>query len=115
MSIRLYMDVNVRRALTDALRLHGVDVITAQEDGAGYLSDSDILDRATASGRVIFTHDQDFIREAAVRQRLGTSFAGIIYAHQIELTLGQCLQDLLLITQAGKPEDLINRIEFLPL
>ena len=33
MSIKLYMDVHVRRAVTRGLRLRDVDVITAQEDG----------------------------------------------------------------------------------
>ncbi len=115
MSLRLYMDVNVRRALTEALRLRGVDVLTAQEDGTGELRDAEHLDRATALGRVIFTHDKDFMREAAQRQQRGESFTGIIYAHQVEVSLGQCFQDLLLITQAGQPEDMLNRLEYLPL
>lgn len=34
MSVRLYMDVHVRRAVTEGLRLRGVDLLTAQEDGA---------------------------------------------------------------------------------
>lgn len=39
MSVKLYMDVHVRRAVTDGLRLRGVDVLTAQEDGAGEFDD----------------------------------------------------------------------------
>ena len=35
MSVRLYMDVHVRRAVTAGLRLRGVDVLTAQEDDMG--------------------------------------------------------------------------------
>lgn len=34
MSLRLYMDANVPRAIAEGLRLRGVDVLTAQEDGA---------------------------------------------------------------------------------
>ncbi|MFL6215812.1 MAG: hypothetical protein ACJ74J_18155 [Blastocatellia bacterium] len=41
------MDVQIRRALTEGLRLRGVDVLTAQEDGADELSDHELLDRAT--------------------------------------------------------------------
>ena len=37
MSVELYMDVHVRRVVTDGLRSRGVDVLTAQEDGAGEL------------------------------------------------------------------------------
>jgi hypothetical protein len=34
MSSSFYMDVHVRKAVTDGLRLRGADVLTAQEDGA---------------------------------------------------------------------------------
>lgn len=115
MSIAFYMDVNVRRALTEALRLRGVDVLTAQEDGAAKLPDPLLLDRATALGRVLFTHDRDFLREAVLRQKQNEAFTGVIYAHQIETTLAQCLNDLLLIAQAGELEDLVNCVEYLPL
>ncbi len=39
MSVALYMDVNVRRAVTDGLRLRGTEVLTAQEDGSRELED----------------------------------------------------------------------------
>ena len=55
MSVRLYMDVHVRRAVTAGLRLRGVDVLTAQEDGNRELLDPELLDRATELGRVLFT------------------------------------------------------------
>ena len=109
------MDVQIRLALTEALRLRGVDLLTAQQDGATEVSDSDLLDRATALGRVVFTHDQDFLRESAWRQQRGQFFTGVIYAHQIRVTIGQCLKDLELIAQVGNPEDLANRIIHLPL
>jgi hypothetical protein len=34
LSVRLYMDVQVPRAITEGLRVRGVDVLTAQDDGA---------------------------------------------------------------------------------
>ncbi len=55
MSVKLYMDVHVRRAVTDGLRLRGVDVLTALEDGAAELEDPALLDRATELGRVLFS------------------------------------------------------------
>jgi hypothetical protein len=55
LSIRLYMDVHVPFAVTVALRLRGVDVLTAQDDGAGRYSDPELLDRATRVGRVLFS------------------------------------------------------------
>lgn len=41
------MDHHVPRAITNGLRLRGVDVITAAEDGAGELGDPVLLKRAT--------------------------------------------------------------------
>jgi len=38
------------------LRLRGVDVITAYEDGADDMDDSALLDRATELGRVFFSY-----------------------------------------------------------
>ena len=51
MSLRLYMDVHVRRSVTTALRFRGVDVLTAQEDGTARWDDGPLLDRATDTER----------------------------------------------------------------
>jgi hypothetical protein len=115
MSIRLYMDVHVRRAITDGLRLRGVDVLTAQEDGARELDDSSLLDRATVLGHVLFTQDDDLLREAAGRQQRGETFAGVIYGHQLNVTVGQCIDDLELIAQVSEPEEWLNRLTYIPL
>ena len=115
MSLTLYMDVNVRRAITEGLRLREVDVVTAQEDATGRLSDAVLLDRAMALGRVLFTHDEDLLREAAERQQRGERFAGVIYAHQLKVTIGQCIRDLELLAKVNEPEDCANRVEYLPL
>ena len=55
MSLSFYMDVHVPWAITTELRLRGVNVVTAQEDGAGQFKDPMLLDRASALGRVLVT------------------------------------------------------------
>jgi predicted nuclease of predicted toxin-antitoxin system len=92
-----------------------MDVLTAQEDGAGNFDDPRLLDRASELRRVLFTHDDDLLREGARRQETGEKFAGVIYAHQLNLTVGQCVEDLELIAQATEPEEWINRVTYLPL
>jgi hypothetical protein len=114
-SIKLYMDVHVPRAVTEGLRMRGVEVLTAQEDGADRLPDPDLLDRATALGRVLFSEDSDLLREAARRQLAGESFAGLVYAHQLKVTVGGLVQDLELIAEVCEPEDIRDRVEYLPL
>lgn len=53
MAVGLYMDVHIARAITVGLRLRGVDVLTAQEDGARTYDDSRLLDRATEMRRIL--------------------------------------------------------------
>ena len=109
------MDQNVPRSITTGLRSIGVDVITAQEDGSSEMGDSELLERAGELERVLFTHDDDLVVEGTKRQKLGMHFHGVIYAHQLRISIGRCIQELELIAKAGEPEDLVNRIQFLPL
>jgi predicted nuclease of predicted toxin-antitoxin system len=109
------MDVHVRRAVTTGLRLRGVDVLTAQEDGAGELDDPRLLDRAAELGRVLFTQDDDLLKEAARRRETGEGFAGVIYGHQLNVTVGQCIEDLELIARSTENEEWIGSVTYLPL
>lgn len=109
------MDVHVPKAITVALRVQGVDVLTAQEDRATTLPDAELLRRATALGRVLVSRDRDLLREARALQAAGTSFAGVIYAHQLRVSIGKCIEDLHLIAAALEPEEMRMRVEYLPL
>lgn len=115
MSIALYMDEHVHRAITVGLRLRDVDVLTVQDDGRRNMPDAVLLDRAAELGRVIFSQDEDLLAEARRRQVEGIPFSGVIYAHQLRVTIGACVRDLELIAQAAEPKDLANRVEYLPL
>jgi predicted nuclease of predicted toxin-antitoxin system len=115
MSVRLYFDVHVRRAVADGLRLRGVDVLTAQEDETAELEDSRLLDRATQLGRLLFTQDKDFLREASRRLGAGEVLFGIVYAHQLRVSIGQCITDLEMIAKNSEPDEWIDRVEHLPL
>jgi predicted nuclease of predicted toxin-antitoxin system len=109
------MDVHVRRAITDGLRLRSVDVLTAQEDGANQLDDPELLDRSTQYGRVLFTQDDDLLAEASRRQQSGQIFSGLIYAHQLNISVGRCISDLELVAKATDPVEWINSTRYLPL
>ena len=52
--ISFYMNQHVPRAIIEGLRLRGVDVMIAFEDGASERGDSELLDRATEPGRIHF-------------------------------------------------------------
>lgn len=109
------MDHNIPQAITDGLRLREVDVLTAYEDDAHRLPDSELLDRATELGRVFFSQDADLLREAQQRQQSGKSFCGVIFAHQRRVSIRKCIDDLEIIAQAVKPEELVNQVEYLPI
>ena len=109
------MDENVHRAISGGLRLRGVDVLTVQEDERSGATDPEVLDRAAELGRPLFSQDNDLLAEARYRQSRGIPFPGVVYAHQLHVTIGDCIRDLELIAEAAEPSDLENRVEFLPL
>lgn len=115
MSVALYMDEHIRQPVTNGLRQRRIDILTVQEDGRRGEDDDVLLDRATKLGRVIFTQDQDFLIEGARRQREGVQFAGVIFADQGRITVGQCVRDLELIASVCSPDELADKVIYLPL
>jgi hypothetical protein len=89
MSVAIYMDAHVHSAITEQSRRRGVDVFTAQDDGSDNLDDEALLSRSTSLGRVMFTFDIRFKARAEDWQRLGKSFAGLVWGHPMRLTIGQ--------------------------
>ena len=115
MSVAFYMDVHVPAAITRALRRRSVDVITAQEDGTARSPDVELLDRASSLERMISTRDSDFLAEAVRCQRAAEPFATVIYAHQRDASIGQCVKDLELIAQTASFDEKQGQIVYLPL
>lgn len=114
MGVRIYMDVHVPRAITHQLRLRGVDVLTARDDGRTDVSDEDVLLRAGQLGRVVFTQDIRFHAMAGQWQGGGRWFAGLVFGHQLEGTIGQYVRDLEIIAKASDPEEWLNMTARIP-
>lgn len=76
---------------------------------------SSCLTGASALRRILFTFDDDLLSEAAARRKNGKPFSGVVYAHPLQISIGKCISDLQIIGQAGEPQDMENRVEFLPL
>ena len=106
--IRYYTDEHVSRAVIVGLRQRGVDVLSVPEASKLGASDEEHLAFALAEGRVLFTHDADFLRLASS----GINHAGIVYAPQ-PTPVGETIRGLMLIYQVLDSEDLINGIEYL--
>jgi Domain of unknown function (DUF5615) len=114
-SVRLYFDVHIPIAIAEALRLREVDVLRAQEDGTAELEDPRLLDRATELDRVLFTQDKGFLKEATRRHEKGEDFSGIIYGHQLNMTIGECITSLEIIAKDSEPGEWVGRVEYIPL
>ena len=40
---------------------------------------------------------------------------GIVYAHQLRVSIGRCIDDLEIIATVGDEADLLNEVKYLPL
>lgn len=115
MALALFMDVHVPEAVTEQLRRREVDGVTARDDGSDTLEDDQLLDRARELNRVCFTQEIRFKAMAESWQETGREFAGLVFAHQLGVTIGQMVADLELIAKASDIAEWRNQIERLPL
>jgi hypothetical protein len=65
--------------------------------------------------RVLFSQDDDLLAIADAWLREGRPFAGVIYAHQLRVTVGQAVRDLELMATVLEPAEMRSRVAFLPL
>jgi predicted nuclease of predicted toxin-antitoxin system len=107
--VRFQLDAHVPDAVAEALRRRGVDVQTANEAGLRTAPDSAYVARAIAEGRVIVTHDSDFLRIHHSQQ----AHAGIAYCGQGKRTIGEIIAALVLIYEVLDAEEMNGRLEFI--
>ena len=115
MALKLYMDVHVPAAITEGLRRRGVDVLTSQADGTREADDDRLLERTTELGCLLFSQDYDLLRIANDWQRRGQHFAGLMFAHQENTSIGGCIEDIELLAQCCDADEVANRVIYLPL
>jgi len=112
---RLYVDEDASDAdLVAALRSRHVDVVTAVDAGLKEATDEAQLRCAATERRVLYTFNAKHF--CALHGRLvtdGEFHAGIIIGTQQRYTVGGQLRRLLKLLAAFKPEQMVNRIEFL--
>lgn len=115
MTLSLYADHHVNSAIIEGLRRKGIDVVTAFEDGFGRRADADLLARAYELDRVVFTQDVDFIVIADEWLAAGRPFAGVVFAHQLKVTIGQAIRDLEIVCRVLTLRETANQLIRLPL
>ena len=77
------------------------------------LTDEEQLLFAKKKKATIFTHDTDFLKIGAKWIDEGRTHYGIIYCHQKDYTVGECIRRLKFLATILTQEDMINHIEFL--
>ena len=107
--IRFHLDENVDGAISRGLRDRGFDVTMPADVGLLEADDAEHMAFAAAEGRVLFTHDADFLRLHAA----GTPHAGIVYCHRLSRTVGEIVRGLLLVAACLDAEEFRNHVEFL--
>jgi predicted nuclease of predicted toxin-antitoxin system len=113
-SLPYCFDQHVPGPARDGLRLHGVDVLTTEEDAAKRTPDESLFERATRLGRVMVTNDEDFLVIASNWLAEGRHFSGLVRLRDQYIPYGKLIEDLLLIAEAYEPHEMDDRIEYLP-
>jgi len=102
--VRFHLDENVDHAVAGGLRQRGVDVTTASDSGLIQASDEAHLEHCVREKRVIFTHDQDFLRLHAA----GRDHCGIVYCRRGRRTINEIISGLLLIHDCLLPDEMLG-------
>jgi len=107
MTIRFHLDENMHNAIAQGLRQRGIDVTTTADVGMIGASDRQQLAHATASNRVLVTHDDDLLR----LHHEGMSHAGIAFCRQRQRRIGDLVLSLARIWR--EREELRDQVVFL--
>lgn len=115
MKIRFYFDEDAMDAdLIHALRIRGVDVTSALEQGMIRRPDSDHLEFATSQGRVLYSFNVgDFQRLHNEALTQGKQHAGIVLGQQQKYSLGEQMRRLLNIAARISAEAMKDNLVYL--
>lgn len=91
-----------------------IDFVRVQDVGLSGRPDTEVLEFAAAQGRILLTHDAASMVDAAfVRIAEGRAMPGVIVAIKLA-TIGQILEDLVLILTASDESDWVNTVRYIP-
>ena len=107
--IAFYLDEHLSSHIAAGLRLRDVSVVRPPEVGSMGFSDEEHLTKARSMGRVLVTHDDDFL---AIHAR-GVEHGGIAFA-QPGTSVREMIHSLLLIWGVMAPQEMLDHVEFIP-
>lgn len=107
--IRFYLDENVPTEVARQLHRSGIEAVSVRDLGTLGEEDRNHLLRAAKEGRVLCTHDTDFLELAAE----GAEHAGIAFAAQYRANIGGWVRALRTLHARVEAEEARNRVFFL--
>ena len=115
--LRFAADVNFKGALTRGVlrRQPDLDLLRVQDVGLGEAKDDVLLDWAAKEGRILLTHDVNTItRYVYERVDRGKPMLGVVEVSP-ELSVGQAIEDILLLAECSLEGEWEGQILYLPL
>lgn len=115
--IPLAADENFHSAIIRGVKLRNpaLDIVRVQDVGLSRASDPIILEWAASESRPLLTHDVNtMVHYAEKRIASGLWMAGLILVPQ-PFAMARIIEDVQLIAECGKPEELDGTWFYLPL
>ena len=107
--LRYLLDEHIPVAVADGLCRVGIDTVTAHDASRKGTGDADHLERCRIEGRVVVTHDQDYLQMHAA----GMPHAGIVWIRFRKHSVGSTIELLELLSALHDTDDFENRLEYL--
>jgi predicted nuclease of predicted toxin-antitoxin system len=115
--LRLLADENFHGdILRGLLRIEPkLDILRVQDTHLYQADDAIVLEWAASEDRILLTHDvQTMTKHAYDRIRVGLPMPGVIEVRD-DVSIGQAIEEILTALLATQPDELANRIIFIPL
>lgn len=115
--LRLLTDENFNGIVFDELlrQAPDLDIVRAQDVGLSQVADPIVLAWAADKGRVLLTHDKKTVPRHVYKRLIG----GLAAAGVIELlppySVPQAVEDILIAVHSLSPDEMRDRILYLPL
>src|SRR6185436_8505851 len=107
--IKFHLDEHVDPDVAQALRRDGIDVTTTVDAGLRGADDQTQFRFAKTEGRVLVTHDTDFLQLASAEG----SHPEIAYCGMSELSIGEIIRSLILIHEVLTTAEISGRVQYL--
>lgn len=115
--LRLAADENLHLPILQGLRrrLPDIDLVRVQDVGLTAHPDEIVLAWSASEGRVLVTHDVSTVPPIAWnRVETGQKMPGVIMVPDLQ-PRGRMIEDLVLLVQVYRPDEIADRVVYLPL